>query len=721
MITKGPVKDFEIVFLEDLYKEIEENENIFFIRLSECYCDPLGKIFKELRRENWQACIDGIIIYMSSEKFNEVYVGYNFKGGRGVSTKTIIYSGSSNASKLFSVEEHELYKSLNFDKFIHFSSNKTFVEKMVQNGKEVLQKLEAEAKSPFEMPIKGSIFSIEVEKNNKLSKYLWNKEDVRESIPSYFNRPSQRKVKNLDKVLKKALKSNIYYTEEGYEKKTTIEKEMRKSNSGALYLPLPLTFNPGKDSVFNTKRIKTSKGVTIRKLSPITITSQGFYGYPNKSKNARVVRTAFLHRYGVYKHEDKELGEIDVHLLEPILIVEYTGGESIPFEVITSQRQEGSRDEEYKVFLIEKPEKLEDRENIGECKNKKIVNAKYKGEINLIGGRDTDNQRVMGIDLLGGVSIETSGSSIIEIDLEKGEAREEESKSWLEVKEYHYSLSRQILDWALYRTKPSALVKTPPAPLVVLQVLRDVAKGRLPGHEKNKEIPESYLESIRKKYELIYHLLYNWSIKVIKSINTDYLMLPKELEGVKLLEKMVKDRLIGKETLLDKAKDLCIKTGEGGERFTITIDFGKKNMKKLNYSWGEKISLREITPLKIKLPIWYIISGKEYLLLFPKSNEEKLERMDEIRSINIMFKYKEDLKQKNNYKVEIVKEFDLVAIEFEFCDGTRISGRPKLIVLGEVNRIQEKVEIWYDQEKVTEELNNIARSLIGSSVRRRRR
>ena len=720
MSAKGPLKNFDIVFLEDLYKEIEENKNLFFIRLSECYYNPLEKIFKELRGEKWQACIDGIIIYMSSEKFNEVYLGYNFKGGRGVITKPVIYSGSFNASNLFSIEENDLYKNLDFNRSIHFSSNRALADKIVEKGKEVLQKLGAKSGPLFEKLGEGSIFSIEVEKNKNLSKYLWDKEKVKESIPSYFNKPSQRKIKGLEKVLKMAMDSFIYYTEEGNQKKTTIRsEEMRKRYSGSLYLPLPLAFSPGKDSIFNTKRIKTNEGVIIRKISPIALTSESFYGYPNKDKKAHIVKMAFLHRYGVYRHENKELGEIDVHLLEPILIGEYTGGESIPFEVITSQKQEGSGDEEYKVFLIEKPRKLENKEEA--CKNKKKINVKYEGEINLIGRYDTSTVKSLEKDLLGGVSIETSGSSVIEIDLERREAKEKESKSWVGVKEYHYSLSRDILDWALYRTRPSALIKTPPAPLVILQVLRDAARGRLPEHEKNKEISESYMEGIRQKYELIYHLLYNWSIRVIKSINTDYQKLPKELEGVKLLEKLVRDRLIGKEELLDKAKDLCIKTGEEGEHLTITIDFEKENMKKLDYSWGEKISIRGITPLKIRLPIWYIIDKKEYLLLFPKNNEEKLKRLGEIRSINIVFKYKENLKSKNSYKIEIIRELDLVAIEFEFCDGTRISGRSNTIELGEVNKIREEIEIWYDQDKVTEKINDMTRSLVGSSVRRRRR
>ena len=723
MGAKGPLKNFDIIFLEDLYKEIEENKNLFFIRLSECYCNPLEKISKELRREKWRACIDGIIIYMSSEKFNEVYLGYNFKGERGVIAKPIIYSGSFNASNLFSIQEHDLYKNLDFNRSIHFSSNRALAEKMVEKGKEVLQKLGAKSGLLFEKLGEGSIFSVEVEKNKNLSKYLWDKEEVKESIPSYFNKPSQRKIKGLEKVLKMAMDSLIYYTEEGNEKETTIRsEEVRKIYSGSLYLPLPFAFSPGKDSIFNTKRIKTNEGVLIRKISPIALTSESFYGYPKKGKRARVVKMAFLHRYGVYRHENKELGEIDVHLLEPILIGEYTGGESIPFEVITSQKQEDSGDEKYKIFLIEKPRELENKEDKEDaCKNKKKINVKYEGEINLIGRYDTSNVKSLEKDLLGGVSIETSGSSVVEIDLERGEAREKESKSWVEVKEYHYSLSRDILDWALHRTKPSALIKTPPAPLVILKVLRDAARGHLPEHEKNKEISESYLEGIRQKYELIYNLLYNWSIRLIKSINTDYQKLPKELEGVKILEKLVRDRLIGKEELLDKAKDLCIKTGKEGERFTITIDFEKENMKKLDYSWGEKISIKGITPLKIRLPIWYIIDEKEYLLLFPKNNEEKLKRLGEMRSINMVFKYRENLKSKNSYKIEIIRELDLVAIEFEFCDGTIISGRSNTIGLGEVNKILEKMEIWYDQDKVTEKLNDMAKSLVGSGVRRRRR
>jgi len=720
MSTKGSMKDFDIVFLEDLYREMEENENLFFIRLSECYCNPLEKIFKDLRRKNWQACIDGIIIYMSSEKFNEVYLGYNFKGGRGVISKPMIYSGSFNASNLFSIEERDLYENLDFNRSIHFSSNRVLAEKMVERGKEVLQKLGAKPDPLFENLGEGSIFSVEVEKNKNLSKYLWDKEKVKESIPSYFNKPSQRKIKGLEKVLKMAMDSLIYYTEEGNKKKTTIRsEEVKKIYSGSLYLPLPLAFSPGEDSIFNTKRIKTNKGLLIRKISPIAITSESFYGYPKKGEKAQILKMAFLHRYGVYRHKNEELGEIDVHMLEPILIAEYTGGDSIPFEVITSQKQEGSGDEKYEVFLIEKLGELENKEE--DCKNKKKINVEYEGEINLIGRYDTSTVKSLEKDLLGGLSIKTSGLSVIEIDLERGEAKEKESKSWVEVKEYHYSLSKDILDWALYRTKTSALIKTPPAPLVILQILRDTAKGCLPEHEKNKEIPESYLEGIRQKYELIYHLLYNWSIKLIKSINTDHQKLPKELEGVKLLEKLVRDRLIGKEEILDKTKDLCIKIGEEGEPLKITIDFEKENMKKLNYSWGEKISIQGITPLKIRLPIWYIIDEKEYLLLFPKNNEEKLKRLGEIRSINTLFKYRENLKSKNSYKIEIIKELDLVAIEFEFCDGTKVSGRSNTIGLKEVSKIREEVEIWYDQDKVTEKLNDMARSLVGSSVRRRRK
>jgi len=717
MSAKGPLKNFDIVFLEDLYKEIEENDNLFFIRLSECYYKPLDGIFNELRGKNRKECSDGVILYLSSEKSGEVYLQYNFKRKDGISEEVMF----SDKSETFSSIADSLYYILDFNRSIHFSSRKTLVEKMEEKGTEVLQKLGVETKSLFEKYGKGNIFSVEVEKNHKLSKYLWDKEEARERIPSYFNRPGQRKMKKLEEALRKAAKIPIYLTERGPWGKThtTIEEEMRETltkmntDSGALYLPLPFSFSAGKDSVFNTKkRIKTSSGVLIRKLSPIAITSQTFYGYPNKSKNAQIVKMAFLHRYGVYRHEDRDFGDIDVHLLEPILIVEYAGGEEMPFEVITSQKREGSKDEKYKVFLIEKPKGLE--ENTEECKNKKKIKVKYKGKIDLIGRYDTDNRGVL--EILGGLRIETSGSSIVEIDLEKGEAREEESQYWLEAKENHYKLSEDILNWALYRTKPSALVQTPPAPLAILQVLRDVAKGYIPEEKENKEIPEEYLESLRRRYYWIYHLFYDWSRKVIKSINMDSHKLPKELEGVKLLEKKVKEKLRRKEELLDRANTLCISYGEG-EKFTININF--ENLKRLQYSWGEKISLQGITPLNINLPIWYIIDGREYLLLFPKSDEEKLKRMSEIKSINIAVDYKEELKSKVNMKVETNRELDIVSTEFEFCDGTKISSRSRLIVLNEVDKIRNRIEIWYNQEEVTEKLKNLAKSLMGTRARRR--
>jgi len=718
MGAKGPLKNFDIVFLEDLYREIEENKNLFFIRLSECYYKPLDGIFSELRGKKGEECSDGVIIYLSSEKSGEVYLQYNFKREDGISEEVMF----SDESETLSPIADSLYYILDFNRSIHFSSNKALVEKIEKKATEVLKKLGVETGSLFEKLGKGGTFSVEVEKNHKLSKYLWDKEEARERIPSYFNRPGQRKMKKLEEALRKAAKIPIYLTERGPWGKThtTIEEEMREkltkmnTDSGALYLPLPLSFSAGKDSVFNTKkRIKTSSGVLIRKLSPIAITSETFYGYPNNSKNAQIVKMAFLHRYGVYRHEEKGFGDVDVHLLEPILIVEYTGGEEMPFEVITSQKREGSKDEKYKVFLIEKPKGLE--ENTEECKNKKKIKVKYKGKIDLIGRYDTDNRGIL--ELLGGVRIETSGSSVVEIDLEKGEAREKESQYWLEVKENQYKLSEDILNWALYQTKPSALVQTPPAPLAILQVLRDVAKGYIPEEKENKEIPEEYLESLRRRYYWIYHLFYDWSRKIIKSINTDSRKLPKELEGVKLLEKKVKEKLKRKEELLDRANTLCISYGEG-EKFTININFD--NLKRLQYSWGEKISLQGITPLNINLPIWYIIDGREYLLLFPKSDGEKLERMSEIKSINIAVDYKEELKSKANMKVETNRELDIVSIEFEFCDGTRISSRSRLIVLEEVDMIRNKIEIWYDPKEVTEKLKNLAKSLMEERVRRRR-
>jgi hypothetical protein len=729
MGTKDPPKNFDIVFLEDLYKEIEENKNIFFIRLSECYYNPLDGIFNELRRKNRTTCTDGMILYLSSEKLGEAYLQYYYKRENRTFQKTIIYSGSFNAKEMISPitdKIDNLYRTLDFNRSIHFSSNKALAEKIAESGTNVLQKLGVKINSLFEKFGRGSLFAVEVDKNEKLSRYLWDKEEVRGSIPSYFNRPSQRKIKKLERTLIRALEFPIYYEEKEYwgkREEFTIEKEVDKivrelkTDSGALYLPCPPSFSSGKDSVFNTKRIKTSSEALIRRVSPIAITSQRFYGYPNKSKNAKIVKVAFLHRYGTYKHENKDLGEIDVHLLEPILIAEYIDVEAIPFEIITSQKKKGSKDERYKVFLIEKTKELENKETT--CENKKKINVKYKGEINLIGRYDIDSRRNLEKELLGSISIETSGKSIIEIDLERGEAREEESQARLEVKENHYSLSEDILNWVLYRTSPSAPTQTPPAPFVILQVLRDVAKGYVPKHEKNKEITEDYLELIERRYYRTYHLLYDWSKRVIKSINTKYQSLTKEFEGVKLLEKKVREKLIGKEEFLDRVSTLCVKAGEG-EQFTITIDFDKDNLKKLQYSWGEKIKLLGITPLKINLPIWYIIDGRDYLLLFPKSEEEKLKRLDEIKSINIIVGYKEELKSKINGKLEVNLELDIVSIEFEFCDGTRISSRSKMMLLGDVDKIQNEIEIWYNPEDVTEKLKNLAKSLMEERVRRSR-
>jgi hypothetical protein len=562
MSAKGSLKNFDIVFLEDLYKEIEENKNLFFIRLSECYYKPLDGIFNELRGKKGKEFSDGVIIYLSSEKSGEVYLQYNFKREDGISEEVMFIDESETLSPI----ADSLYYILDFNRSIHFSSSKALVEKAEKKATEVLQKLGVERGPLFEKFDKGGIFSVEVEKNHKLSKYLWDKEEAKERIPSYFNRPGQRKMKKLEEALRKAARIPIYLTERGPWGKThtTIEEEMRETltkmntDSGALYLPLPFSFSAGKDSVFNTKkRIKTSSGVLIRKLSPIAITSETFYGYPNKSKNAQIVKMAFLHRYGVYRHEDREIGNIDVHLLEPILIVEYTGGDGIPFEVITSQKREGSKDERYKVFLIEKPRELE--ENTEDCKNKKEIKVKYKGKISLVGTYDTGKRGALEI-ISSGVNIETSGESNIEIDLEKGEAKEEESKFWLEVKEEnYYKLSKDILDWVLYITRPSSLFEEPPAPLVILQVLRDLAKGYVPEKEKNKEIPEYYRERLGRRYYRIYHILYDWARKVIKSINKESHKLPKELEGLKLLEKKIKEKLIGKEELFDRANTLCIK------------------------------------------------------------------------------------------------------------------------------------------------------------------
>jgi len=709
-------KGFDIVFLEDLYKEIEENKNLFFIRLSECYYSPLDGIFSELRGRKGEECSDRVILYLSSEKSGEVYLQYNFKRENGISEETM-FSGSSDESETLSPIADSLYYILDFNRSIHFSSNKAFVEKIEEKATEVLQKLGAETGYLFEKSGKGNLFSVEVEKNHKLSKYLWNKEEVRERIPSYFNRPGQRKMKKLEEALRKATKIPIYLTERGPWGKThtTIEEEIRETltkmntDSGALYLPLPFSFSSGKDSVFNTKRIKTSSGTLIRKVSPIAITSRRFYGYPNKIKNAKISKVAFLHRYGTYKHENKDLGEIDVHLLEPIIIAEYMGEEAIPFEIITYQKRKGSNDERYKVFLIEKTEGLENKEATFE--NKKKISVKYKGEIKLIGRYDMDGRRSLEKELLGAISIETYGKSVIEIDPKRGEAREKESQEKLEVKENHYSLSEDILSWVLYRTRPSAPTQTPPAPLVILQVLRDVAKGYVPKHEKNKEITEHYLELIERRYYRIYHLLYDWSKRVIKSINTKYQSLPKEFREVKLLEKKVREKLTGKEEFLDKVNTLCVKMGEG-EQITITIDLDKDNLKKLQYSWGEKIEILGATPLKINLPIWYIIDGRDYLLLFPKSEEEKLKRMDEIKSINIIADYKEELKSKINGKVEVKLELDIVAIEVEFCDGTRVSSRSKMMFLGEIDKIGNNIEIWYDPEEVKEKLKRLAKSLM---------
>jgi hypothetical protein len=717
MSAKGPLKNFDIVFLEDLYKEIEENKNLFFIRLSKCYYKPLDGIFNELRGKKEKEFSDGVIIYLSSEKSGEVYLQYNFKREDGISEEVMF----SDESETFSPIADSLYYILDFNRSIHFSSSKALVEKAEKKATEVLQKLGVERGPLFEKFGKGGIFSVEVEKNHKLSKYLWDKEEAKERIPSYFNRPGQRKMKKLEEAIRKAARIPIYLTERGPWGKThtTIEEEMRETltkmntDSGALYLPLPLSFSAGKDSVFNTKkRIKTSSGVLIRKLSPIAITSETFYGYPNKSKNAQIVKMAFLHRYGVYRHEDREIGNIDVHLLEPILIVEYTGGEEMPFEVITSQKREGSN-EKYKVFLIEKPKGLE--ENTEECKNKKKIKVKYKGKIDLSGRYDTDKRGALEVTPIS-VNIEVSGESNIYIDLEKGEAIEKESEYWLKVNEKNYNLSNHILNWALYGTEPSALPQTPPALLVILQVLRDVAKGYIPEEMGNEKIPEEYIESLRRRYYWIYHLFYDWSRKIIKSINTDSHKLPKELEGVKLLEKKVKEKLKRKEELLDRANTLCISYGEG-EKFTININFD--NPKRLQYSWGEKISLQGITPLNINLPIWYIIDGREYLLLFPKSDEEKIERMSEIKSINIAVDYREELKSKENKKVETNRELDIVSIEFEFCDGTRVSSRSRLAVLEEVDKIRNNIGIWYDPEEVTEKLKNLAKSLMEERTRGR--
>jgi hypothetical protein len=724
MSTKGPLKNFEIVFLEDLYEEMEKNKNLFFIRLSECYYKPLDGIFNELRGKNREECSDGVMIYLSSEKSGEVYLQYNFKREDGISEEVMF--SDEDESETFSPIADSLYYILDFNRSIHFSSSKALIEKAEKKATEVLQKLGVERGPLFEKFDKGGIFSVEVEKNHKLSKYLWNKEEARERIPSYFNRPGQRKMKKLEEALRKATKIPIYLTERGPWGKThtTIEEEMREilikmnTNSGALHLPLPFSFSAGKDSVFNTKkRIKTSSGVLIRKLSPIAITSETFYGYPNKTKNAQIVKMAFLHRYGVYRHEDRDIGNIDVHLLEPILIVEYTGGEEMPFEVITSQKREGSKDERHKVFLIEIPKKPE--ENAEGCENRKEINVKYKGKISLIGTYDTGKRGALEI-IPGGINIETSGESNIDIDLKKGEAREKESEYRLEVKEENqYRLSKDILDWILYRTRPSSLSKEPPAPLVILQVLRDLARGYIPEHEKNKEIPEYYRERLGRRYYQIYHLIYDWSKKVIKSINTKYQSLPKEFEGVKLLEKKIRERLTGREGLLERAKSLCMKTKEG-EQLTINVDLEKENMKKLDYSWGKEVSLVGIMPLNIRLPIGYFINEREYLLLFPRDDEEELKRMDKVRSINIVIRYEEELKSIRNERVEINLELEAPAIEFEFCDGTKISGRSYMEALGEVDKIQNKIEIWYDPEELTEKLKNLAKSLMEERVRRRR-
>jgi hypothetical protein len=717
MSTKGPLRDFDIVFLEDLYKEIEENENIFFIRLSECYYNPLKGVLKELRGEGWTVCPEGMILYLSSEKNDGEYLQYNFKQGDGVTPEKVVASGSFSSGEMFLPITLNVYETLDFNRSIHFSSNKVIAEKMVEKGKEILQRIGVKTKSLFEKFGKGNIFSVEVEENAKLSKYLWDKGEVRERIPSYFNRPSQRKMEKLETALRRAVKLPVYL-KVGYwgsTVETSIEEEMKKTltkmntDSGSLHLPIPLTFFPEEDSIFNTKRIKTSSGVLIRKLSPIAITSQ------SKSKNAKIVKVAFLHRYGTYRHENKNFGEIDVHLLEPILIAEYTNKEKIPFEVITSQKQRGSSNGSYKMFLIEKPKEIEDKGDA--CKDKKKIKVKYEGEINLIGRYDYEGN--LGKLTLGSVSIETSGTSTIEIDLEKGEAREIENQANLEVKEHYYKLSEDIVNWALYGTKDSALIQTPPAPLVILQVLRDVAKGDVPKHEKNREIPEEYLESIRRRYEWVYHLFYDWFRRVIRSIDTDSHKLPKELEGVNLLEKKVREKLIGKEGFLERAKSLCVKT-EDGEKFTITVDFEKENTKKLQYSWGEKIFLRGFKPLNITLPISYIIDESGYSLLFAKSKEEKLEKINEIRSINIVVKYEENLKAKSKNKVEVTLELEIISIEIEFCDGARISNRSRIMMQGG-DRIQNYAEIWYSPEEVTEKLKRTAKSLIGTGVRSRRR
>jgi hypothetical protein len=119
-----------------------------------------------------------------------------------------------------------------------------------------------------------------------------------------------------------------------------------------------------------------------------------------------------------------------------------------------------------------------------------------------------------------------------------------------------------------------------------------------------------------------------------------------------------------------------------------------------------------ITPLNINLPMEYFIDGREYLLLFPRSYEEKLKRMDEIGSINIVIGYKEQLRSIRNEKVEVNLELELLAIEFEFCDGTRISGRSGY---GELRRRRQNMEQYRDLvrprrgngkvEKLGQELN----------------
>ncbi len=711
MSEKGPLKNFDIVFLEDLYKKIERNKNLFFIRLSECYCDPLlDEIFKELEGRRWKACTEDTIIYLSSERLREVYLQYNFKKGE----ERVIYSGTFKASQMISPIIDNLYNILDFNRSIHFSSNKALVEKIEEKGTEVLQKLGVETKDLFEKSGRGNIFSFEVEKNDKISKYLWNKEEVRESVPSYFNIPSRGKMKKLEMILKEAMKQPIYLKEpERWGKvRTRIGEEMEEiqekmnKNSGALYLPFPFPFSPGKDSIFYTKRIKADNGILIRKLSPIAITSETFYGYPNKSKKAQIVKMAFLHRYGVYRHENKDFGDIDIHLLEPILIVEYTDIEDIPFEVITSQEQEGSKDERYRVFLIETPKKFEGKENTKGCENKKKVGIKYRGFLNIWNGSS--------------IGIETSGESTIEIDPEKGEAKKEDNQSTIWVGE---QISERILNWVLHETKPpepSQKPPKPPSPLVIIQVLREVAEGYIPEQEKNKEIPKDYLEGVRRRYYQIYYLFYDWLKKIIRSIDADSHELPKEVEGVKVLAKMVKQRLKGKEEFLERVSNLCIKMGKG-EQLTITVDFEKDNLRKLDYSWGEKASLVGITPLKIDLPIGHIIGGKEYLLLFPKSDEEKLRKMDEVRSINIVIRYIEKIESRNNEKVEINVELEILSIELEFCDGTKISGRSNKMtaLLKEENKLTSRIEIRYNPEEVTEKLKNLVKSLMEERARRR--